>query len=82
MFHLDGVSPHPSVTGLLFPIRIWHMVQRHILRWGPWTRCIMANNAVNVSALSCRIIPIIGAGLNQWYRPRAKLLKTPLVIAT
>ena len=51
-------------------------------RWGPWTRCIMANNAVNVSTtLSWRIIPV-GAGLNQWYTPRAKLLKTPLGKAT
>ena len=49
--------------------------------WGPWARCIMTNNAVNVSALSCRVIQI-GAGLNHWYRPRAKLLKTPLVKAT
>ena len=37
----------------------------------------MANNAIKAFALSCRTIPI-GAGLNQWYRPRAKFLKTPL----
>ena len=34
MFHLAGVSPHPSLTGLLFPIRIRHMVHRHILPLG------------------------------------------------
>ena len=50
------------------------------LGWGPWARCIMANNAVNVLALSCRIIPI-WAGLNQSYKPGAKLLNTPLVKA-
>ena len=81
MFHLDGsdhirwlpASFSRSVSGTLYTDTN--------CRWGPWARCIMANNAVNVFALSCRSIPI-GARLNQWYTPRAKLLKTPLVKAT
>ena len=80
MFHLDGSHHIRRLRASFSRSASGTFYTDTNCRWGPWACCIMANKAVNVSALSWSIIPI-GAGLNRLYKARAKLLKTPSVKA-